>query len=100
MTYERLVALNVIDDQRYEDYRQAMKPILLSYGGKFGYDFEVSKVLISETISPINRVFTINFPNIDANDKFFSDPDYIKVRTKHFEISVANTTIISSYEKT
>ena len=35
MTYERLVALNVIDDQRYEDYRQAMKPILHYYGGHF-----------------------------------------------------------------
>lgn len=99
MTYERLVALNVIDDQRYEDYRQAMKPILHYCGGKFGYDFEVSKLLISETTTPINRVLTSSFPNVEAHDKFFSDPEYIKVKTKYFEILVANTTFIANYEK-
>ena len=100
MSYEMVVGLNVLDDDKYQEYRVAMKPILLTYGGKFGYDFKVSEVLLAETSGDINRVFTINFPDSDRMEGFFSDPDYIKVKTRHFENSVGNTTIISSYEKT
>lgn len=100
MSYEMLVGLNVLDDDKYQEYRVAMKPLLLTYGGKFGYDFKVSEVLLAEASEDINRVFTINFPDSDGMERFFSDPDYIKVRERHFEKSVGNTTIISSYEKT
>ncbi len=71
MSYEILVGLNVLDDQMYQEYRGAMRPILSSYGGGFGYDFKVSEVLLSETSSEINRVFTINFPNSGIMEEFF-----------------------------
>ncbi|PCK07539.1 MAG: DUF1330 domain-containing protein [Alteromonadaceae bacterium] len=99
MSYEMVVGLNVLDDQLYQEYRSAMKPILASYGGGFGYDFKVSEVLASETSNDINRVFTISFPSNTKTDQFFSDPEYIKVKSRYFEISVESTTIISSYEK-
>ncbi len=100
MSYEMVVGLNVLDDDTYQEYRIAMKPILLTYGGKFGYDFKVSEVLLGETSDDINRVFTINFPDSDRMDGFFSDSDYIKVKMRYFDNSVSSTTIISSYEKT
>lgn len=99
MSYEMLVGLNVLDDDKYQQYRTAMKPILQKYDGKFGYDFKVSDVLLAETSEAINRVFTINFPSSSVMEDFFSDPDYIVVKKHHFEESVGNTTIISSYEK-
>ena len=99
MSYENLVGLNVIDEKEYQQYRTAMIPILKSFGGDFGYDFKVSDVLLSQTENEINRVFTICFPNKDAREKFFSDPEYIKVKKRHFENSVASTTIISGYER-
>ncbi len=99
MSYEILVGLNVLDDQIYQEYRDAMKPILLSYGGGFGYDFRVSEVLLSEISSEINRVFTINFPSSERMEEFFSNSEYIKIKEAYFEASVGNTTIISSYEK-
>lgn len=99
MSYEMLVGLNVINDAEYDQYRKAMKPILSHYEGRFGYDFKVSEVLISEGRADINRVFTINFTSKRQMDNFFSDPDYIKVKEKHFISSVGSTTIISSYEK-
>ena len=99
MSYEILVGLNVLNAQMYQGYRDAMKPILSSYGGKFCYDFNVSEVLQSETSSEINRVFTINFPDKEKMGGFFSNPEYIKVKETYFEGSVGSTIIISSYEK-
>lgn len=99
MSYEMLVALNVIDHQEYQKYREAMKPILSTFGGSFGYDFRVSEVLISDGNTEINRVFTINFPDARKMDAFFSNPEYLKIKQKYFENSVGSTKIISSYEK-
>ena len=99
MSYEILVGLNVIDDLKYNDYREAMKPILSSYGGRFCYDFEVSAVLISEDRSDINRVFTLNFNDQNSMENFFSDKEYLAVKEKYFVESVSGTTIISRYEK-
>jgi len=97
--FEMLVGLEVSDDRAYQDYRSAMKPILTKFGGSFGYDFKVSEVLLSEVDENINRVFTIRFPDEDMMNKFFSDPDYLKVKSEYFESSVSSTTIIASYQK-
>ena len=99
MSYEMLVGLYVIDDQKYQKYREAMQPILSTYGGGFGYDFRVCEVLRSGSDAEINRVFTINFPDAGKMDEFFSNPEYLKIKQKYFESSVGSTTIISSYEK-
>lgn len=74
--YEFLVGLDVLDDDIYADYRAAMKPILTSYGGNFGFDFVVSEVLLSQVEAPINRVFTIHFPDKVTAERFFSDGEY------------------------
>lgn len=97
--FEILVGLNVVDDHLYQSYRDGMTPILHSYGGKFGYDFKVSEVLITESNNNINRVFTIQFPNQVNMEEFFSDTNYKKVKETYFQNAVESTTIISSYTK-
>ncbi|QEQ95304.1 DUF1330 domain-containing protein [Neptunomonas concharum] len=97
--YEFLVGLEVSDNDAYSDYREGMKPILTSYGGGFGFDFVVSEVLLSEVDTPINRVFTIHFPNKTTAEKFFSDTEYLKVKAQFFDVSVSHITILSGYEK-
>ncbi|PCJ89366.1 MAG: DUF1330 domain-containing protein [Flavobacteriales bacterium] len=99
MKYEMLIGLNVLDDSKYQEYRKNMRPILFSYGGGFGYDFKISEVLIAETTNDINRVFTIYFPSKAKMEGFFSNPAYIKVKEKYFNMAVESTTIISSYKK-
>jgi len=99
MSYEILVGLEVLDDDKYEDYRAAMKPILSSYQGGFGYDFKVSEVLIAPEDKRINRVFTISFASKKLMEDFFSDADYLIVKAQHFVDSVGCTTIIANYEK-
>ena len=99
MSFEILIGLEVLDDPQYDDYRAAMKPILSSYGGRFGYDFKISEVLICEKNPDINRVFTITFKDKQQMEDFFSDPKYLQVKEQHFVDSVASVTIISSYHK-
>ena len=64
MAYERVMGLDVIDDQVYQQYRDAMAPILKSFGGSFGFDFRVSEVLLSKTEAHINRLFTLSLIHI------------------------------------
>lgn len=98
MALEMLMGLYVVDEEAYQSYRDEMMPILENYGGGFGYDFKVSEVLKSKTQGPINRVFTISFPNQDSRDSFFSNDAYLKIRQRYFEKSVTDTTIIATYE--
>jgi len=99
MTCERIMGLNVNNEAEYQRYREAMMPILKSYGGSFGYDFKISEVLISKTDEEINRVFTIEFPNKDIMVDFFSNAEYLAVKKQHFDNSVTSKTVISLHEK-
>jgi uncharacterized protein (DUF1330 family) len=98
MSFERVMGLEVIDDVVYQQYREQMLPILRAFGGSFGFDFKVSYVLKSKTKAPINRVFTIDFPNREVMDQFFSDPTYLEVKNKYFDRSVKSVTTISMHE--
>lgn len=97
--YEMLLGMNIINDDKYTEYRTAMTPILTACGGSFGYDFKVSEVLISATPEPINRVFTIRFPSLEVKDAFFSNADYLQIKEDYFNVSVMDITLISAYEK-
>lgn len=95
MPYTRVMGIHVVDDNEYDKYRAGMTPILKSFGGAFGYDFKIAEVLISQSDGPINRVFTIDFPNKEIMETFFNDPAYLKVKAQHFDASVENRTIIA-----
>jgi len=99
MSYERVMGLNVIDDQEYQRYREAMLPILKKYGSAFGYDFRVSEVLLSKNNDDINRVFTIEFPSKKIMDEFFANPEYVTVQNRHLKNSINSKTVISMHEK-
>lgn len=99
MSYEMIVGLQVKDDEKYSNYRQAMTPLLQDHGGGFRYDFKVSKVLKNDEGRPINRVFAIYFSDKESMDAFFSHPDYKEIKSIFFEVSVDATTIISEYQR-
>ena len=97
MGVERLVGVQVTDNEAYDLYRKEMYPILQSYGGDFGYDFRISEVLKADNDYPINRVFTIRFKDEETLEKFFSDPAYLKVKEEYFTPSVESVTQIAKY---
>lgn len=97
--YVLVYGAQVDDEATYSRYRAAMTPILHAHGGGFRYDFVVSRVLISETAPPINRVFMIGFASKAAADALFADPEYVAVRRALFEPSVAAITQLAAYEE-
>jgi len=99
MAIEMLVGLHVVDEDAYQSYRDEMTTILNRYGGEFGYDFKISEVLKSLSPAPINRVFTISFPNKDKLNAFFSYDGYLKIKQRHFNQAVTDTTIIATYDR-
>ena len=99
MAYEMLVGLQVTDDEKYDAYRLAMKPILITYGGGFNVDLRVSEVLLPTAEPDLNRVFTIYFRDKTAMDNFFTDPEYLKVKQEYFDISVGSMSVLAQYER-
>lgn len=98
MAYEILVGLEVSDMEAYAKYREAMAPYLAKYGGKFMSDFMVSETLKPSDKQNINRVFTISFPDKQAEDDFFADPEYKIVKKKYFEPSVKVSYWLAKFE--
>jgi uncharacterized protein (DUF1330 family) len=99
MVHELVVALNVTDDAAYQQYRDAMGPLLAAHGGGFRFDFTVARVLRTESTHPINRVFAIYFGDAERKEAFFAHPDYRAIKARWFERSVAGTTILGAYDR-
>ena len=95
----RVYGLQIADAARYQGYRERMTPILRSYGGSFRYDFAIERVLASEASHPIDRVFTIAFPDHAAAERFFADPGYLAVRREWFEPAVVAVTRIGTFDE-
>jgi uncharacterized protein (DUF1330 family) len=97
MAFEMMVGLYVVDQEKYAEYRAAMKPLLEAAGGRFRYDFEVARTLQREAKHEINRVFVIHFPDRASKERFFTDPRYVEIRARLFAPSVGATTIIAEF---
>lgn len=100
MAFEMMVGLTVTNDDIYNDYRMAMRPLLERHGGGFRFDFKIAEVLKSEASHPINRVFAIYFENEEKMNLFFNHPEYKSIKVQYFQRSVSGTTIISQYNRT
>lgn len=95
---EILIGLRVTNEELYAAYRAHMTPLLEARGGSFGVDVRVAEVLKNPGAEPFNRLFTIRFPSPEAHAAFFSDPEYLAVRQRFFEPSVAYTLRLGRYE--
>lgn len=95
---EILIGLRVTDEDTYGTYRAHMTPLLHARGGSFGVDVRVAEVLQNPGREPFNRLFTIRFPSLEAHDEFFADPEYLAIRRRFFEPSVAYTARFGRYE--
>lgn len=97
--FERLVGLDVGDEESYRRYREHMIPILKRYGGGFRFDFRIADVLKSDTENKINRLFIIAFADEKSAEAFFADGDYLEVRKTYFEPAVRSATVLSAYNR-
>ena len=92
------MGLFVADQERYSRYRAEIAPLLEAAGAGFRYDFDVSQTLKSEAGVEINRVFVLRFPDREARDRFFADPQYVSIRGRLFEKAVKRTVVIAEYD--
>ena len=53
----------------------------------------------SETAAPINRVFTMVFPERSVAERFSDDPAYKAVRAELFEAAVGSVTRIAAFDE-
>lgn len=95
---ETLVGLRVSDEDRYARYRAGMTPILESMGGYFRYDMRVSELLRGQADEPFSRVFILSFPDAATRDRFFADPDYLRIREQYFTGAVSSFKILAAYQ--
>lgn len=98
--FEMLVGLEVLDEERYAEYRAAMKPILHRMGGRFTCDFRVGGVLTADVtgeVDPrITRVFVLSFPDEGTKEAFFRDAGYGEVKKEWFEGAVGVVQVLSA----
>jgi uncharacterized protein (DUF1330 family) len=95
MSCEITIGLLVLDHAKYSQYRAEIAPLLEAAGARFRYDFEVAGTLRSEAEHEINRVFVLQFPDRARKEQFFSNPQYLEIRTRLFEPSVGGVTILT-----
>ena len=91
---ETLVAVKLRDEAGYAEYRARMTPLLEAHGGRFVLDVRVAEVLRAPDDADFDRLFSIRFPDEDAREAFFSNPEYVAIRKQHFEPSVSATTLL------
>ena len=90
-SHETLVGLHVTDEAKYDRYREGMTPLLEARGGFFRYDFRIGEVLKSEATEPLNRLFIISFPDVQAKEAFFADEEYLEIKREFFEPAVQDS---------
>jgi uncharacterized protein (DUF1330 family) len=94
MPYEKTVGLYVQDNEKYDQYRKFIGPILAKHNGEFVYDCHVSDMLKPHN-TRINRLFLLRFPSNTDKEKFFTDPEYQVVRDTYFTAAVAEIHYLS-----
>jgi len=95
--HEILIGMRVVDEDGYAQYRAGMTPILESMGGFFRYDMRVSELLKGEAPDEFNRLFLMSFPDQATSERFFADPEYLKVRETHFDNAVRSYSLIAQF---
>jgi uncharacterized protein (DUF1330 family) len=92
------MGMDVRDAAKYAAYREAMTPILHSFGGSFVLDVWVNEVLCSPTLQQFNRLFVIRFPSPARMEAFFSDPRYREIRARWFDPAVGKYEELARHE--
>jgi uncharacterized protein (DUF1330 family) len=78
-----LVEITVTDPAGYEEYRQAVAPLIARYGGVYLVRGGQTETLEG---NPANRIVVLQFPSVEAARSFYNAPDYraiIGLRTEN-----------------
>lgn len=88
--------ITVNDPVRYEQYRAQVPAIIAQYGGR--YLVRGGAVLPVEGNFGLDRVVILEFPSVEAAQKFHSSPEYAPLLKLRSEISTSHLSIIEGVE--
>lgn len=80
---EKLIfALKVTDSSVYQNYRDAISPIMDRLNVKVLKEYQISDVLHSQDEDDqVSRLAVFGFPNESSKLQFFNDPIYLEAKT-------------------
>jgi len=73
--------IEVADAKGFDEYRQKVGPLIAQFGGR--YIVRGGDVRRLEGNLPINRLVVLEFPSLDAAQRFYDSPEYqplLKIR--------------------
>lgn len=73
--------LEVTDPAGFEEYRQKVSPLIDQFGGR--YLVRGGEVRMLEGNLPIRRLVVLEFPSVEAAQRFYDSPEYqplLKIR--------------------
>lgn len=73
-----IVQSTINDEQRYQEYRNAVVPLIERFGGKFVV--RGGKVEALEGSHDGRRMVVFEFPSMDAIHAFWNSPEYVPVK--------------------
>lgn len=85
-----IIALKINDQEAYDRYREALRPLMQRSGVKVAKEYLVGEALHSQAPDEsVNRVAMFSFTDAGTKAAFFSDPDYERAR-EHLAGAVEN----------
>lgn len=94
-----MIGVNVLDNDKFDEYCHAIQPLLAIYDGRFCYDFKIPNNCIASRHQHINRVFAVQFSSKDHMNAFFADREYLKTRGRHILKSIGGEQFVFGFEK-
>jgi len=80
--------VNIINAERYEEYRLAVRTAVEKYGGRYIVRAGSSKVL-EGTWNPA-RMVIVEFESMQAAERFFDSPEFIAARALRQNAAMVN----------
>ena len=89
MTVYMIARMNITDPEHFKDYGPKARALFTKHGGRYlgGGDPETLEATTED-----RRIAVIEFPDRDAADAYYNDPDYVPVRAIRWK--AAQTEII------
>lgn len=91
-----LANVKVTDPAKFDEYRVKVAPMIASFGGR--YLVRGGKVQVKENDPGLHRTIILEFPTIEAAEKFYNSPEYAPLIKLRQEGAVTNLALIEGYE--
>ena len=87
--------LDVRDAKAFEEYRKRVEPIIARFGGRYIVRGGTMRVLEGDL--PLKRVVLLEFPSVEAAQRFYDSPEYRPVMQIRLDSTKSDVVIVDGY---